>query len=66
MALTLEVCTLEEKCASLERSKEDLLELRDKFREWLKSQPHLPQGFISISNHYFLLRGSVTFNICIF
>lgn len=44
MVLILETCSLEEASAALGHNTKVLLELRDKFRDWLKLQPHLPQG----------------------
>lgn len=45
MALTLESCTLEEKCSFLGRKYEELEELREKLKDWVKAHLHLPQGW---------------------
>lgn len=47
MPLIVESCSVEELAAALGGSKELLIELRDKLSDWLKLQPHLPQGMYS-------------------
>lgn len=44
MVLILESCSLEESCAALGYTTKVLFELRERLRDWLKLQPHLPQG----------------------
>ncbi|XP_033228545.1 alpha-tocopherol transfer protein-like [Belonocnema kinseyi] len=43
MELFSEVCTPEQRCLSLGRTCEELVELREKLREWLIACPYLPQ-----------------------
>lgn len=44
MALNLESCSKREMCEALGGSEELVNDLRDKLGDWLKLQPHLPQG----------------------
>ncbi|XP_012254146.2 retinol-binding protein pinta-like [Athalia rosae] len=43
MSLKLESCSKEELCLAVGGSEKLLFELRDRLRDWLKMQPHLPQ-----------------------
>lgn len=55
MALTLESCTLEEKCSFLGRKYEELEELREKLKDWVKAHLHLPQEIPNTTLECFLL-----------
>ncbi|XP_012288412.1 alpha-tocopherol transfer protein [Orussus abietinus] len=55
MPLLLEVCSNEAVCEALGGNLALLAELRDRLREWLKLQPHLPQDLPNERLEYFVI-----------
>lgn len=45
-SLRLESCSVEEVCGTLGGSEGSLADIRDRLKDWLEQQPHLPQGML--------------------
>ncbi|XP_015513791.1 alpha-tocopherol transfer protein [Neodiprion lecontei] len=61
--LNFEKCSVEELCSFVGGSKQLLDELREKLREWLKLQPHLPQGAEDERLEWFLLGSKLSLEL---